>query len=73
MPYVRILKLTFRKYPAIHTNCIISHCTTLRGTHIVYVFPNKQSINQYNHNIYTARTLEHEKITNSTVLSFFYF
>ena len=26
----RILKLTFGKYPAIHTNYIISHCTTLQ-------------------------------------------
>ena len=27
------LKLTFRKYPAIHTNYIISHCTTLEYNH----------------------------------------
>ena len=27
------LKLTFRKYPAIHTNYIISHCTTLQYNH----------------------------------------
>ena len=27
---MRMLKLTFRKYPAIHTNYIISHCTTLK-------------------------------------------
>ena len=33
------LKLTFRQYPAKHTYCIISHCTTL----------------QYNHNIWHGR------------------
>ena len=27
--YTIQLKLTFRKYPAIHTNYIITHCTTL--------------------------------------------
>ena len=27
------LKLTFRQYPAIHTNYIISHCTTLQYDH----------------------------------------
>ena len=26
-------KLTFRKYPSIHTNYIISHCTTLQYNH----------------------------------------
>ena len=30
---VYLLKLTFRKYPAIHTNYIISHCTTLQNNH----------------------------------------
>ena len=30
-PYM--LKLTFRKYPAIHTNYIISHCITLQYNH----------------------------------------
>ena len=28
-----ILKITFRKYPAIHTTYIISHCTTLQYNH----------------------------------------
>ena len=28
-----VLKLTFRKYPAIHTNYIISHCITLQYNH----------------------------------------
>ena len=28
-----ILKLIFRKYPAIHTHYIISHCTTLQYNH----------------------------------------
>ena len=27
------LKLTFRNYPAIHTNYIISHCTNLQYNH----------------------------------------
>ena len=27
------LKLTFRQYPAIHTNYILSHCTTLQYNH----------------------------------------
>ena len=31
------LKLKFRKYPAIHTNYIISHSTTLQGCHIFNV------------------------------------
>ena len=29
------LKLTIRKYPAIHTNYIISHCTTLLYNHMI--------------------------------------
>ena len=29
----RNLKLTFMQYPAIHTNYIISHCTTLQYNH----------------------------------------
>ena len=28
-----LLKLTFMQYPAIHTNYIISHCTTLQYNH----------------------------------------
>ena len=31
--YELILKLTFMQYPAMHTNCIISHCTTLQYNH----------------------------------------
>ena len=30
---MRMLKLTFMHYPAIHTNCIIAHCTSLQYTH----------------------------------------
>ena len=30
---VHTAQLTFRKYPAIHTNYIISHCTTLQYNH----------------------------------------
>ena len=29
------LKLTFRQYPAMHTNYIISHCTTLQYNHSI--------------------------------------
>ena len=28
-----VLKLTFRQYPTMHTNYIISHCTTLQYNH----------------------------------------
>ena len=28
-----ILKVTFMQYPAVHTNYIISHCTTLQYNH----------------------------------------
>ena len=56
-----LLKLTFRQYPAIHTNYIISHCTTL----------------QYNHNswqgTYAERKSWTRKLTNSTVLPSFHF
>ena len=31
--YCSNLKVTFRKYPAIHTNYIIPHCTTLQFNH----------------------------------------
>ena len=30
---ILLLKLTFRQYPVIHTNYIISHCTTLQRDH----------------------------------------
>ena len=30
---VDMLKVTFMQYPAIHTNYIISHCTTLQDDH----------------------------------------
>ena len=29
----KTLRQTFRTYPGIHTNCIISHCTTLQYNH----------------------------------------
>ena len=50
------VKLTFRQYPAIHTNYIISYCTTI----------------QYNHNIWHCyigkkQNFKTRKIMNSTV------
>ena len=47
------LKLTFRKYPSIHTNYIISHSTIL----------------QYNHNIWYGSYLEKKYWTRKTMIS----
>ena len=55
------LKITFRQYPAIPTNYIISHCTTL----------------QYSHSVWYGTKAEKKswiwKLMNSTVLPYFHF
>ena len=33
LSYEEILKLKFRQYPAMHTNRMLYHCTTLQYTH----------------------------------------